>query len=324
MEIGNNRPAAVRCSVAVLLTLLASACGPQRVPYPTRPRPGSAGRDQPEGGNAGMVAPTGGVGGSRTGSGGERAGTAADGGGGSQPQAGSSEAGTSGGGLPFDAGSDPNRNQVRPGNLCARLATIQCAAEAHCCFAPGRSVEACENDIRTTCANELFLDQIAMDAITGFDAAAAAAAYTELERRSSECDLGIGEWGLQALRGILKGTLAPGRSCKPPGASSVTDKRAQAAALASCTNIDEYACLPMSLLGDWTCATKNDSGGNCVTEDNCRAGRYCRNPNMQPLGKCAQRLALGASCGAGADCASLYCKGGKCVAVEQQVVFCLE
>jgi hypothetical protein len=45
---------------------------------------------------------------------------------------------------------------------------------------------------------------------------------------------------------------------------------------------------------------------------------------MQPLGKCAQRLALGASCGAGADCASLYCKGGKCVAVEQQVVFCLE
>jgi hypothetical protein len=225
--------------------------------------------------------------------------------------------------LPFDAGSDPNRNQVQPGALCPRLAVIQCAAEAHCCFAPGRSVEACENAIRTSCANELFLDQIAAEAKTGFDAAAAAAAYAELETRSSECDLGIAAWGLGALRGILKGTLAPNQSCKPPGAASVTDKRAQAAALASCKNIEEYACLPMSLLGDWTCAPKSASGGNCVTDDNCGPNLYCRNPNMAPLGRCAQRLALGASCVNGSDCSSLYCQASKCVEAEQQVAFCL-
>lgn len=304
-----------------LVVALAGACGPQRVPYPSGPRPGAAGRVAPQGGQGGKVSPTGGTGGA----GGELAGAAADGGNGSQPQAGSSSAaGSSGGGVPFFAGSDPNRNQVQPGALCARLAVIQCAAEAHCCLAPGRSVEACESEIRSTCTDELFLDVIAMDPITGFDAEAAAAAYTELERRSSECDLDIGQWGLGALRGILKGTLAANRSCKPPGAASVTDKRAQARALASCANITEYACLPMSLLGDWTCAPKNDSGGNCVTEDNCRTGLYCRNPNMQPLGRCAPRLELGATCTSGTDCSSLYCKGSKCVAAEQQVVFCLD
>lgn len=319
MEIGNNKRAALRCSVALLLAGLVSACGPQRVPYPSGSRPGMAGRTAPEGGSGGKVSPTGGSGGSS----GELAGAAADGGGGPEPQAGSSAGGSSGGGVPFFAGSDPNRNQVQPGGLCARLAAIQCAAEAHCCFAPGRSVEACESEIRGNCNDELFLDAIAMDAVTGFDAAAAAAAYTELERRSSECDLGIGQWGLTALRGILKGTLAANRSCKPPGAASVTDKRAQAKALASCTNITEYACLPMSLLGDWTCAPKNDSGGNCATEDNCRSGLYCRNPNMQ-IGRCTARLALGATCAQGTDCSSLYCKGGKCVEAAQQAVFCLD
>jgi hypothetical protein len=225
---------------------------------------------------------------------------------------------------PFYAGNDPNRNNVKPGMLCARLATIQCAAEAHCCFAPGRSVAACESEIRASCNDELLLDTIAANAITGFDAAAAASVYTELENRSAECDLGIAAWGLTALRSILKGTYSPNQSCKPPGASAINDKPAQAAALASCQQIEEYACLPMSLLGSWTCAPKNASGGNCVTDDNCMSGLYCRNPNMQLLGKCTERLALGATCANGADCSSLYCKASKCVEADQQVAFCLE
>jgi hypothetical protein len=208
--------------------------------------------------------------------------------------------------------------------LCARLATIQCAAEAYCCFAPGRSVDSCESEIREACSAELFLDQIAANPITGFDAAATAAAYTELEQRSSECDLGIAAWGLTALRGILKGTYSPNQSCKPAGTAAINDKPAQAAALASCKNTEQYACLPMSLLGDWTCAPKSASAGNCVTDDNCQPGLYCRNPNMQPLGKCAQRLALGATCVAGTDCNSLYCKASTCVDPEQQVAFCLQ
>lgn len=256
---------------------------------------------------------------------GGRSGAAADGGGGEAgsalPQGG--DGGSVGEGKPFYAGDDPNRNNVQPGMLCARLAVIQCAAEAHCCFAPGRTVEECERELRQTCNDELYLDTIAASSITGFDAAAAAAAYSELERRSSECDLGIAAWGLTALRGILKGTKNPNQSCKPAGVAAINDKEAQAAALASCAQIEDYACLPMSLLGDWTCAPKNASGGNCVTEDNCQPGMYCRNPNMQLLGKCAQRLELGASCTNGSECSSLYCKAGKCVAAEQQVAFCL-
>jgi hypothetical protein len=233
-------------------------------------------------------------------------------------------AGAGGSGKTFFAGDDPERNQVQPGGLCARLAAIQCAAEAYCCDAPGRSLEACETQIRTSCNDDLYLDTIASNAVTGFDAAAAAAAYSELESRSSQCDQGIAAWGLVALRGILKGTHAPNQSCKPPGAGAVTDRQAQAAALASCTNVEAYACLPTSLLGDWTCASKNPAGADCVTEDNCRAGMYCRNPSMAFLGRCAERLALGASCASGDECASLYCKGGQCVAVDQQVAYCLK
>jgi len=316
--------AAVRCSLALLGTCLMLGCGPQRVPLPSEPR-SNAGQTAPEGGSGGEVsgAGSGGGGGARpsggTGGTGGRSGSAADGGGGSQPQGGSG-----GGGVPFYAGDDPNRNNVQPGMLCARLAVIQCAAEAHCCFAPGRTVEACESEIRDTCNDELFLDTIAANAITGFDAAAAAAAYMELENRSAACDLGIASWGLTALRGILKGTYNANQSCKPRGASAINDKPAQAAALASCKQVEEYACLPMSLLGDWTCAPKNASGGNCVTDDNCRADLYCRNPSMQLLGKCANKLALGATCATGTECSSLYCKRGKCVTAEQQVAFCLD
>jgi len=315
--------AAIGCSAAVLGASLVLACGPQRVPLPSEPR-SNAGRTAPEGGNGGGVSAGrgGGSGGSRpVGGSSGRAGSAAEGGSSSQPQGGGG--GSGGGGLPFDAGSDPNRNNVQAGMLCARLAVIQCAAEAHCCFAPGRSGETCESEIRDTCNDELFLDTIAANAITGFDAAAAAAAYTELEDRSARCDLEIASWGLTALRSILKGTYNPNQSCKPPGTSAINNKPAQAAALASCKQIEEYACLPMSLLGDWTCAPKSASGGNCVTDDNCQTGLFCRNPNMQLLGKCAERLALGATCTSGTECGSFYCKAGKCVAAEQQVAFCL-
>lgn len=235
-------------------------------------------------------------------------------------------AGAMSGGAPFYAGSDPARNNVLPGGLCARIATIQCAAQAHCCFAPARDVEACEAELRNSCAQELFLDEIAANPITGFDADATAAILTEFEERSARCDIEIGAWGVSSagLRGMLKGTLAPNASCKPAGVSAVTEKAAQAAALASCADIDQYACLPMSILGDWTCAAKSGNGGSCITDDNCQPDMYCSNPSMAPLGKCAQRLALGASCANGNECSSLYCKAGQCVAAEQQVVFCLD
>lgn len=321
----------------VLLALLAWACGPQTVPFPSGPRPSSAGQySQPWAGTAALPsADAGKAGGDGLAGRDGGAASAANGGAPGSAGAGASAPGTTMNagsesplsyGVPFDAGSDPDRNNALPGGLCARLATIQCAAEAHCCLSPTRGVEGCETEVRNVCAQELFLDQIAANPVTGFDAAATASALTELEARSARCDLGIAAWSLSSagIRGILKGTFEPGESCKPPGTSAVTEKPAQAAALASCKFSDDYACLPKSLLGDWTCAAKSGVDENCVTDDNCQPDMYCRNPNMAPLGKCAQRLAIGQTCVNGNECSSLYCKAGSCVPVDQQVAFCLE
>src|ERR1700712_5602138 len=234
-------PAAFSCGLVLLVLTLMAACGPRDVPLPPEPRRSTAGENSSSpGGNGGFGGSGGGAAAANGGTAAAGAfGLAADGGAPSQPRAGGGAA--AGSGVPFNAGDDPQRNQVQPGGLCARLAAIQCAAEAHCCFAPGRTREQCEASIRTSCSNQLYLDQIASNAITGFDATEAAAAYMELENRSAACDIGIASWGLVALRSILKGTRAPNQSCKPPGTAALNDKPAQAAALASCTDLAQHA-----------------------------------------------------------------------------------
>ena len=225
---------------------------------------------------------------------------------------------------PFDAGNDSNRNMVQPGGLCARLAIIQCAGEAHCCSTRTRSVEACRATLNMKCTQELYLDQIAMNPITNFDPSAAYSGFTQLEQKASQCDIGVLAWAGSetGLRGILKGTLAPGASCKP--AANITDPPTAGAALASCTSSATTACLPKSVLGDWTCAPRNSSGGSCVTDANCVVGTYCHNPTKAPLGKCAQLIALGGACTEGGQCSSLFCNNGQCVAADQQLAYCGE
>lgn len=324
-----------------LLFCTALACGPRTVPYPDRrgtnpppaaqPRPTAAGTQAYPGQAAGagqIAAPTGTAGISIPSNP-----VAAEGGIAALPMAGlggsvivppppAAGRGASAS-LPFDAGSDPARNNVRPGGICSRLAVIQCAAETHCCVAPTRTRTECETAARSACSDSLYLDTIAQNPITGFDPVFAGQVFTELEARSSQCDLSIATWSLspQGLRGILKGTLEPNASCKPPPAS-LMDKPSQAAALASCKSIDTNACLPKSLLGDWTCAGKSGVGANCITDDNCQADLYCRNPNMAPLGKCTARAQLGGSCSNGGECVSLFCKNGSCVPPDTQLAFC--
>ena len=115
-------------------------------------------------------------------------------------QAGTSAAAGSGGSAPsvraarFDAGSDPNRNKVSAADVCKRLAEIECAAEAYCCDSPGRSVDACKAEIVRACSQDLMLDQAAQNPITGFDAATAERAYTELENKASRCDPSVAAW----------------------------------------------------------------------------------------------------------------------------------
>ena len=335
-----KRAGSVLCA-AVSVYIVVAACGPQNVPLPssrggytrggtgTTPPPspaagqavGQAGQPvQPAAGSGTTIPPI-----PRSGSVAPppRAGNTATGGRMSTtppPVAGSEGPATL---PPFDAGNDPNRNRVMPGRLCARLAEIECAAEQHCCNNPGRAVASCVSDLTRACGESLYLDQVANNRTSGWDQEATVTAYTELEKRASECDLSIPEWILsaQGVRSILRGTIAPGASCKPAG--GLTDKAAQAAALMSCTGVGTTACLPRSLLGDWTCVGKNGSGGACVTEENCQAGLYCNNPQMMLNGRCAARKALGDSCMVGTDCASFYCKSGRCVEPDAQVAFCL-
>jgi hypothetical protein len=277
------------------------------------PRPPMGGSGSAAGGTFVGVEPT-------AGTGGPTGGDLAIAGGGSTGVAGSS--GMPMAQVPFDAGSDPNRNMVGPGALCARAAMIQCAGEAHCCTNRTRTTEACRAAVMMVCSQQLYLDQIAMNPITNFDATATASAFGQLEQKASQCDISIAAWaGSDAgLRGILKGTVAPGASCKP--SQNLTDPPTAGAALASCTNITTTACLPKSLLGDWTCAPKNSAGGACATDNNCVTGTSCSNPTMKFLATCADLLPLGAACTDGSQCSSLFCKSGVCVAASQQVAYC--
>jgi hypothetical protein len=225
---------------------------------------------------------------------------------------------------PFDAGADPNRNKVVAGMVCERFAAIECAGEAHCCSAPGRTVDACRTAVANSCNQDGYLDAVSLNSITGFDPVTAEASFTTLEQKAAQCDPTIASWGIgnDGLRGMLKGTVAPGASCKPPGVVT-GDKALQASALLSCTNITTTACLPKALLGDWTCVPKNDVGGNCVTDYNCIDDEYCSIPPMQSIGKCARRAVAGGSCKNPNECTTLYCEGGMCVPPTTQLAYCL-
>jgi hypothetical protein len=227
----------------------------------------------------------------------------------------------------FDAGSDPQRNKVQAGQICDRLATIQCAAEAYCC--DGKSYQAlsssgdCKQKMKGVCTDDLFIDAISQYPITGFDAAAAEAAFTELENKSSACDPSVVSWGasVSGLRGIFKGTVAAGRSCSPTQLAST--KADQAAAMASCADAANYGCLPVGALV-WTCSARSQSNGKCFSDINCAEGLSCDNPNLDIVGAlCKARKAVGSACQAANECQSLVCKKKLCSAAEQQAVYCL-
>jgi hypothetical protein len=232
-------------------------------------------------------------------------------------------AGSGGGTLPpFDAGTDANRNMVGPGALCARLAAIQCAAEVHCCTNPKHTRETCQTQSTMLCSANLYLDQIAMNAASGFDPAATASAFSKFEEKARQCDITVAAWAGSAdgLLGMFKGTLPPGANCTP---ANRADLPMAAAALASCTGNSTSACLANGVLGDWTCAPKNAAGGSCHTDLNCATGNYCANVGKTGFGKCAPLLALEAPCTEGNQCSSLSCSDGKCVPPGQQVAYCV-
>jgi hypothetical protein len=223
----------------------------------------------------------------------------------------------------FDAGSDPNRNAVKAGQVCGRLAQIQCAGEAFCCANPGRDRVSCENTMRDGCISELYLDAITGNPIAGFDEASAQFAFDRIEQLASQCDTGIANVGASqdGLLGMLRGTVEPGGDCY-----AGVDKAVAAAALASCTNGSTTSCLPRSAFS-WSCQPKGAIGATCFTDLNCQDGLYCPNPALMSggfgTGKCATRKPISGSCRQPNECASLFCKGGLCVEASVDAAYCL-
>ena len=230
-----------------------------------------------------------------------------------------------------DVGRSPDREADEPrvqvdavGPLCTRLAEIDCEAEQRCCSKVMRSRENCQTELSQSCAQTVYLDQIAAEGATAFDADAAERAFLELEDRASQCDVGILKWlpSEEGLRSIFRGSRAAGERCNPSG--GVTGSPAGvAAALSTCSHADGLACLPKGLLGEWNCAAKQPAGQSCVTDDNCADNGACNNFEQAALGVCVERLPLGAACAFDAECESLFCDSDECAEPDADAVYCL-
>ena len=209
--------------------------------------------------------------------------------------------------------------------LCDRLAQLQCDAEAHCCEQPGRTLPDCKTARRDDCAQNVQLDAVAADPVAGYDANAAEGIFGELQRRLTACDPEVVRWsaGAEGLRGLFKGSVEPGQSCKPSQLLNASMSQ-QAAALLSCRDAVQHACMPASLLGEWTCTPKSANGGSCLTDDNCAADSYCATPAQAVFGSCGPRLAQGEACSSATQCQSFACISGSCQAPDVQHAFCPE
>ena len=227
----------------------------------------------------------------------------------------------------FNAGSAPNRNEVRAGGICERISTIQCAGEQCCCDNPGRNFETCKQEMKSYCTDQLFIDAASQNPIVGYDEAFAETAFATYEEKAKLCDPGVASWGssMDGLRGIFKGTVESGKSCRPPlSLGGIPTKDKSAAALLSCKDAPNCACMTRGLIYDWTCDPPSSAGGGCFSDINCTDGLYCDNPNAVLAGSaCKQRKAAGADCSLPNECESLMCKKDKCVPADRQAAYCL-
>lgn len=221
-------------------------------------------------------------------------------------------------------GGDPDVPSIQVGPLCTRLAEIDCEAEQQCCGKVSRSRQSCQNELAQSCAQSLFLDQLAEDGSTAFNAEAAERAFGELEERASRCDVSVLRWlpSAEGLRALFDGTRGAGESCKPVGGVTGSTESV-AAALSACSHAEGLACLPQGLLGEWTCAAKQPTGEPCITDDNCADGGACDNFEQPALGVCVERLPLGAACEFDGECESLVCDD-VCREPDVDTVYCLE
>jgi hypothetical protein len=315
--------------LGVGMCLSLSACGPGD----SGGHGGSGGTVNPPNGTGGktgtgaagstQAGATGGAGTTSAGAGAGVGGGASGAGGSGGSTGGTSGAtGGTGGAAAFDAGVDVT---PMPGNICTRLAQIQCAAEAFCCANPGRDQTTCEQDMLSGyCTSKGMADVIAAQPPAAFDAAQATVVFTHIKELAAACDPAVTAYGEspQGLRSMFKGTKAPSTSCAP---QNLNDMAMAGGALASCTMGDTYACLPATTGLIWTCNKKAGARSRCFSDLNCTAGLFCNNPDLKPAGStCMQRKAVGSPCTALNECESLLCAGGQCIAADKQGAYCLK
>jgi hypothetical protein len=222
-------------------------------------------------------------------------------------------------------GTDAARNDVPGDQVCDRIATIQCASEASCCAAPGRTFEDCKAIMKKGC-EDVFLDQIMANPIANYDRARATQVFTEYERLSRLCDVNVATWVASnaGFRAFTRGTLAGGAECLPPAKALISPGAEAAAFLFACTNPDTQACLPTR--DDWLCLARGTEGSACFIDTNCIDGLFCTNTEAQEIGggTCHARKPENAPCSFGAECASFVCKAAACAPLTQQTIYCLQ
>ena len=225
----------------------------------------------------------------------------------------------------FDTGNQ-SRNQVEAGRICARLSTLQCAGQAHCCNEAQQDFATCQRSVRADCEAEGLIDQIAADPRSGFNPQQAERTLSELERLAMACDPAVSAWIVspEGLLSMFRGTLPLGESCRPP---VVTSRVRAAPYLAACTDPEKNACLPSSLL-TWRCSGRGSAGSECFTDLNCQEGLYCpQNNYLNPeIGRsaCARRLEDGSPCRAANECASLVCYRQRCAPADSNTAYCIQ
>lgn len=237
---------------------------------------------------------------------------------------GAADGGVGTGGGTFDAGSDPGRNRVPPNEACARLTTIQCAAEALCCpTAP--ALEVCRQAGTDACTQGGYFDAIVGSPVIGYDIDRAEKAFAEFEKRASVCDPTIVRWAISnaGFRGVARGTLPAGAACMPilPSDASPLDAIGY---LGACADPETMSCFGSSVQSPtWTCIPRSAVGGPCFVDLNCSDGLYCE--LAQPIGHCLARKANGSPCSSPLECESLYCdySRGVCARPTLADVYCL-
>lgn len=309
----------------LLVLLLTSACSSDEKPPPDGTGGGAGSGGSLASGGNGTSGGTAGTSTGGTGTGGTS--TTFSGTGGTTGTGGSTN-------LPaFDAGDD-SLNAVTAGNVCERIAEIQCAGQEHCCHLQHADKATCIAAQRDGCVNG-GLDYVTAQAASGFDAANAASIVKAFETSASNCDPGIAKAATSTdggLRSLVKGTLDSGADCT---AGATVDGKVVAAHLASCANADQTACLPhqittQSLFPKWLCTPLSIVGKNCFTDVNCNQtadihGVYCNNDLQHPVisdnWQCMPRHETNEPCDSGNQCASLLCTKG---ATHQNPGVCLE